>query len=99
MGIVADVLAALETLPLWKRIKPLPERVDELERRIAELESRSGSASVGGLQQCPLCNSMQFKRVESKPDRHFGRMGVMSDTYRCLSCQHQEDRKRNEGAR
>lgn len=93
------ILEFLETLAIWRRLTPLPDEVKELRSRVERLEAALGAASAGGLQQCPMCNSLQFKREGSKPDPTWGVMGVKLDSYRCASCGHQEERQRDEGAR
>ena len=94
MGLLGDILKALESSTDWKRIKPLPDEVAELRKRVERLEAQLGAKRAGGLEQCPICNSLQFKREASKADPLFGDLGVMQDSYRCLSCGHQENRQR-----
>ena len=94
-----SLLEALNALATWRKLEPLPDEVAELKKRIERLEAQLGSAAAGGLAQCPVCNSMQFKRIASKADETFGWAGVKSDTYRCQQCNHQETRQRDEGAR
>lgn len=93
------ILESLNALAIWRRLTPLPDEVAELRNRIEQLEARLGAASASGLNACPLCNSMQFKRVASKDDPTFGFAGLKIDTYRCQSCGHEETRQRDEGAR
>lgn len=94
-----DFLESLNALAIWRKLTPLPDEVAELRKRVERLEAQLGSKSAGGLEQCPICNSLQFKREASKPDPTFGVMGVMQDSYRCLSCGHAENRQRDPSAR
>lgn len=94
-----SLIELLDTLAIWRTLKPLPDEVRELRQRVEALEARLGAAAVGGLQQCPLCSSMQFKRTASKEHPQFGFAGIKLDTYLCQKCGHQEERERNEGAR
>lgn len=97
MGLLGDILKALESSADWKRIKPLPDEVAELRKRIERLEAHLGATSAGGLQQCQICNSLQFKRTGSTVDATFGWAGVKTDSYHCQSCGHRETRQRDEG--
>lgn len=40
MGIVDDILKALDRVPVWKRVQELPSEVDDLKGRIAALEEK-----------------------------------------------------------
>lgn len=92
MGMIEDVMKALERIPLWKRVSAMPDRIDALEKRIAALEQK---LTGGSGQLCPLCDSPRFKRVKSEPAGIFGGLGVMADTYQCQDCQHSEQRQRD----
>lgn len=92
MGILEDVVKALERIPAWRRLSALPAEVDALRARVQALEDRLAGNS-GKL--CPLCNSPDFRVIESKNDSYFGHSGVMTDTYHCSACQHTEKRQRN----
>lgn len=96
MGMIEDVMKALERIPLWKRVSALPDRTEQLEARVAALEARL-KGKPGLL--CPACNAPEFVRIASQADRIFGDLGVKSDSYRCAACGHMEDRLRDEGGR
>lgn len=91
MGMIEDVMRALERIPLWKRVSALPERTDELERRIAAIEAKL-SGKTGEL--CPLCGEAGFRRTASRPHPVMGDLGIIEDTFQCPSCQHSESRTR-----
>ncbi len=40
MGLLEDILLALERIPIWKRVKALPDEVEALKARIKVLEDR-----------------------------------------------------------
>lgn len=91
MGIIEDIMLALERIPAWKRVAALPKEVEELRARIVALEQKlSGKSGV----LCPICGSVNFKVVSSEPDPTFGMLGMLSDLYRCPDCQHSELRQR-----
>lgn len=92
MGMLEDVIKALERIPLWKQVSVLPARVEQLEARIASLEAQL-AGKPGAL--CPMCNATGFARTASKPDPVFGATGLMLDSYRCPDCGHAEDRPRD----
>lgn len=92
MGMIEDIVKALERIPIWKRVSGLPEKMDALEKRVAALEQKLAGGS-GAL--CPLCDSPRFKRIKSVPCGIFGDSGVMQDTFQCQDCPHQETRTRD----
>ena len=99
MSAMKDLLESLNALAIWRRLTPLPDEVADLRQRIEQLEARMGAASVGGLQQCPMCNSLQFRRTGTAPHPVFGRVsGLKVDSYHCQTCGHQETRERDESA-
>ena len=40
MGVLDDVLKALDRIPIWRRLGDVPEEVDDLKKRVAELENK-----------------------------------------------------------
>jgi ribosomal protein L37AE/L43A len=94
MGMLEDVIKALERIPLWKRVSALPVEVEALQLRVAALEARL-AGKTGPL--CPLCNTPGFKRISSKEHPDFGFAGLKVDSYVCENCGHKEDRERDEG--
>jgi len=95
MGILEDVMKALERIPSWKRLQNLPTQVEELERRINALESRLNPATG---EQCPSCRAMAFKLLRSEPaPEPWGSMGVRQDHFACSACPYTDIRERNPG--
>lgn len=87
MGILEDVIKALERVPGWKRISGLPSEVDALRQRVAALEARL-TPTTGDM--CPRCRAMTFKLAQSRPDPGpFGALGAMQDVHRCSSCHYE----------
>lgn len=91
MGMLEDMLKALERIPIWKRVAALPERHDSLEARVKALEEKLAGPRAD---ECPVCGARAFKRVGSKPHRAMGDLGVMDDQYMCAECNHEERRVR-----
>lgn len=91
MGIIEDIMLALERIPIWKRVAAMPKEVEDLRARVTALEAKL-SGKTGAL--CPMCGSVNFKIVSSGPDSTFGALGMQRDLYRCQDCQHSESRQR-----
>ncbi|MGA0588842.1 hypothetical protein ACO2Q2_17215 [Dyella sp. KRB-257] len=91
MGVLEDVMKALERVPGWKRIAALPKEVDELRARVEALEKRLQPATGD---QCPKCREMHFMLVQSHPDPYMLELGVMRDHYQCSACGYQDQRTR-----
>jgi hypothetical protein len=92
MGILEDVIKALERIPAWKRMQDLPQQVSQLQARVAALEAELAPATGD---QCPKCRSMSFMldRTEPQPPP-WGEMGEMQDVRICSSCGYQRADKR-----
>lgn len=95
MGMLEDVMKALERIPLWKRVSALPEGVDILEQRLATLEKLASGGTPSG---CPICKSATFARISARKHPHFGDVGLMLDLFGCEQCGHQEERERSVSA-
>lgn len=52
MGVVGDVIEALQKLPFWKRLGEVPDRLDALEKRVSELAARLEPAPGERCQAC-----------------------------------------------
>lgn len=91
MGVLEDLLKALDRLPVWKRLTALPKEVDELKDRIAQLEAKLGPKQG---QECPQCGERSMKLIDSRPHPDFDFAGAKRDTLRCEDCGFQEDRDR-----
>lgn len=90
MGILEDVIKALERIPAWKRLQAMPEQVTALEARIADLEQKLKPANG---EKCPSCGAMAFKLLKSEPLRGgLGHMGVRNYQYQCQQCQYTDAR-------
>lgn len=92
MGMIEDIMKALERIPAWKRVSALPSEVDALKARIATLEAKLSPATG---EQCPICRAPALKIISSSPHPDFGFAGLKLDTMKCNSCGHQETRERD----
>lgn len=91
MGILEDVMKAIERIPGWKRIAAAPDEIETLKRRIEALEAKLAPATG---EQCPICKAPHFKVISSEPHPEFGFAGVKVDTLQCAACSHTEQRNR-----
>ena len=95
MGILEDVMKALDRIPVWRRLQQLPDRADALERRIAALEEQLKPATGS---KCPSCGVMAFKLVKSTPaPEPWGSAGARQDHLHCQSCGYSDIRERDPG--
>ncbi len=63
MGIIEDLLNALDRIPIWKRLQELPPEVERLKHRVAELEEKLGD--VWPPDVCRLCGKRAARIVNS----------------------------------
>ena len=84
MGMIDDVLKALDRIPIWKRLGEVPAEVDELKRRVAELEEKLGTKWPGDV--CPFCGERAWRMVEAGyADRKHRK-----EHWGCSSCSQQQ---------
>lgn len=77
MGILEDMLKALDRIPVWKRLQELPTEVDALKQEIALLKSELARCPADG---CPYCGARAF-RLETQ-DCTGGR-----EKWKCSECE------------
>ena len=92
MALLADILAALDRVKIWKDLQTVPERVAALERRLSALEGGKVQRSGG---PCPICETGNLKTVKVAPDPVMGDLGLQQHTLRCdnAACSHSETRQ------
>jgi hypothetical protein len=80
MGIVDDILKALDRIPIWSRLQQLPTEVDDLKARIITLEEKLGGKWPGDV--CRLCGEraarISFSNVSDK--------GIINEGWDCSKC-------------
>jgi hypothetical protein len=88
VGIVDDILKALDRIPLWKRLGQVPDEVDDLQRRVASLEEKLNGKWPPDV--CRYCGARAVRLMDHKgPDT----TGVITELWSCGECQ-QVDRRR-----
>lgn len=92
MGILEDVMKALERIPAWKRlISAVPAEMEALTQRVAAIEARLAAATDD---VCPRCRAVAFALIESRPEQgSFGALGVREYVWRCSSCRYEDVRQ------
>jgi hypothetical protein len=91
MGMIEDILKALDRIPIWKRVSALPTEFDALKARVEALEARLAPATVDA---CPSCRAMTFKLIESRPEAGpFGELGAREYVWQCSSCRYEDIRQ------
>lgn len=92
MGIIEDVMKAIERIPGWKRIASAPDEIEALKKRVEILEEKLAPATG---EICPICRAPALKVTASHPHPTFSFAGKKMDTLQCSSCGHKEERMRD----
>jgi hypothetical protein len=87
MGIVADVMDALDRIPIWKKLGEVPAALDVLTGRVETLEAMLAGKVPGEV--CRACGGrgLRLKRTYG-PDKN----GNMREVWGCEACPNQEER-------
>lgn len=81
MGMLEDILKALDRFDEWKRMREAPGRVDELQKRIAELETKlSGKWPADVCRKCGE-RSMRLYHTAGPTDK-----GLLREEWNCGAC-------------
>lgn len=86
MGIVDDILKALDRIPIWKRLQELPSEIDDLKRRIAAFEQKFGDKWPPDI--CKRCGERALRMIGTFSLEN----GVVQQTWYCSKCEGQEER-------
>ena len=78
MGMIDDILKALDRIPTWKRLQEVPAEVDDLKRRVVELE-----AKLGGKWPPDVCKYCGARAVRLTADSTYG---GMFEVWTCGEC-------------
>jgi hypothetical protein len=82
MGIVDDILKALDRIPGWKRLQEVPPEVDELKSRVAALEEKLGGKWPPDI--CRFCGARAARIGHSHVDKG---KGIVTEGWDCAECQ------------
>ena len=81
MGLLEDILKALDRVDAWRDLQAVPARMTALEQRIQELEKRLERCPAEG---CPFCGALAWRL-----DRND--MNGLRDVYKCGECGQQKE--------
>jgi hypothetical protein len=81
LGLLTDILTALDKWDLWKEIKTAPERIAELEKRVANLEQLLGGKAPPDI--CRHCGERG-----ARYERTVGSAGHQQELWKCEKCGH-----------
>jgi hypothetical protein len=86
VGIVEDILKALDRIPGWKRIQELPSEIDKLNERLGAIEQKYGTKWPPDV--CRYCGEQQSRLYHSYGiDR-----GFIRESWKCGACNREDDR-------
>lgn len=80
MGILEDVLNALDRWAEWRRIRAAPDRLDGLDARLAVLEEKLGGKWPGDV--CKSCGERALRLRTSFPKDK----GLVQQEWTCTIC-------------
>jgi hypothetical protein len=81
MGLLEDMLKALDRVEIWKELQGTPKRIAELEKRVMELEEKLGGKWPADV--CKFCGERSV-RLRQKMGPVEG--GYMREHWQCASC-------------
>lgn len=88
MGMIEDVMKALDRIPIWRRLSKLPAEVEQLRAKVEALEDRLAPATGD---QCPRCREPRFMLESSRPlPGGLGDLGARQYSYRCQACGYED---------
>ena len=80
MGMIDDILKALDRVPAWRRLQEVPSEVDDLKRRVAELDEKLNGKWPGDV--CRYCGA----RAARLTDTRGGSTGIIHENWTCEEC-------------
>jgi hypothetical protein len=86
MGVIEDMLNALDRIPGWRRLQELPAEVDELKAKVAALEEKLGGKWPPAV--CRFCGERK-SRLQG-----FRGHGNVDEIWSCEACGKQDRRPR-----
>jgi hypothetical protein len=95
MGIIEDILKALDRIPGWARIQQLPTEVDELKQKIASLEELLSNKHAPDF--CRFCGAREVRLYHVFPG--LDAKGNVREEWKCGACDHNDTRYYKPSAR
>ena len=81
MGLLEDILKALDRVEIWKELQAAPHRISELEKRVAELEGK-----LGGKWPPDVCKFCGTRALRLSSTRGPTVKGKMREDWKCAEC-------------
>jgi hypothetical protein len=90
VGVLEDIMKALDRSSIWKRLQALPPEVDELKARIATLEEKLNGKWPGDV--CRFCGARAARFTGGIGN--IDRAGMLHEMYHCSECAKDDERWR-----
>jgi uncharacterized protein with PIN domain len=87
MGLLEDMLKALDRVEVWKELQAAPKRISELESRVAELEGKLGGKWPADV--CKYCGERAVRMYQKMGPIEGGKM---RETWKCDKCSKHDTR-------
>lgn len=87
MGMIEDILNALDRIPIWKRVQALPVEVETLKTRVEELEQKLGNKWPPSI--CKYCGERAARLWYAYPNQSHG---YRREDWKCELCGKEEPR-------
>jgi hypothetical protein len=87
MGLLEDMLKALDRVEVWKELQNAPKRIAELENRIADLEQK-----LGGKWPADVCRFCGERAMRLSATLGPNEKGMMREHWDCSACKNQDVR-------
>jgi hypothetical protein len=81
MGVIDDIMKALDRIPIWKRLQEVPAEVDGLKAKVAALEEK-----LGGKWPADVCRYCGERAVRLKHNLGPDGKGFMHEEWDCSAC-------------
>lgn len=92
MGVVDDVMKALDRIPAWKRMQTVGMEVDALAKRVEELEQKLNGKWPADV--CRYCGERAARLRNAHPAQA---NGIVLEMWRCEACGQQDRRSYKAG--
>jgi len=83
MGLLDDILKALDRHTVWKRLQGIPDEVDALQRRISDLEEKLGGKWPADV--CRFCGERTVRLHWTYPG--IDAKGNVREDWLCTACE------------
>lgn len=87
MGMIEDILKALDRMPIWKRLQETPGEVDDLRARVEALEEK-----LGGQWPPEICRFCGERAARLESSRGPNDKGLMTEFWKCAACNQTDKR-------